>query len=161
MLNFFKRKSKKIDESILIDSQIDIFETDDDADEAWNLFYEYSSNTKHKLTGYQRYRLINIISRNSEYAYEVLTNFYTPLDGNERLILLTIIFDEMGQNDLLLNLIDSSFIFTAIELNLIVSYILDIKEYRFIEPLIKKYILPQHLNDLLNSRAILDKLSEV
>jgi len=39
MLNFFRKKSKEIDESILIDSQIDKFEEDDDAEEALYLLY--------------------------------------------------------------------------------------------------------------------------
>jgi len=75
-------------------------------------------------------------------------------------MLLTVILDKISLNNWLLELIESSFIFTLLELSLIVSYILNYEEYKFVKPLTDHYVLPQHLIDLLNSKAVLNRLSK-
>lgn len=132
-----------------------------------NILVQYSSGSKSVLSGYQKYRLLNIISSDKETIYDTLTSFYCILDANERMMLISTLlsmdvedYDGVEDNYLLQLIQHKDFIFTTFEMTMVTSYILQQEAYFLVKPLTAKYALPQYLADMLNSRAILNTLAK-
>lgn len=133
----------------------------------YNLLVQYCANGRTLLSGYQKYKLLNIIASDEESSYETLISFYCVLDAHERMMLISTLLstevDKDGDIDdnFLYQLINNdNFIFTSFEMNIIVSYILQQEAYFLVKPLTTKYVVPQYLADMLNSRAVLNNLTE-
>lgn len=160
-----KLEEKEEDNGTRIDQEIE--DNKEFPFRCYNILVQYSSGSKSVLSGYQKYRLLNIISSNEEVTYDTLTSFYCILDANERIMLISTLlsmdvedYDGVEDNYLLQLIQHKDFIFTTFEMTMVTSYILQQEAYFLVKPLTAKYALPQYLADMLNSRAILNTLAK-